>query len=31
MTGSREAVAKVLFQSIPAVIGGDSDAHVFSL
>jgi hypothetical protein len=31
MTRGRGAVAKVLFQSKPAVIGGDSNAHVLSL
>src|ERR1700722_11767537 len=30
MTGGSQAAAKVLFQSKPAVIGGDSDAHVLS-
>jgi hypothetical protein len=31
MTRGGEAAAKVLFQSKPAVIGGDSYAHMLSL
>jgi hypothetical protein len=31
MTGSPETATKVLFQSISAVIRGDSDAHIHSL